>query len=185
VVGPGLDRGMVFQAYSLFPWLTVQKNVEFALAKTKMGRKERTDVARYFIAEVGLSGFENAFPSQLSGGMQQRVAIARALAYRPQLLLMDEPFGALDAETRSLMQEFLLHVWAPGSIRSDGGWRCCWPTTSTASSKRVPIRSDGPTGAHRKAWITTSGRRAGHASAAPTSRHLREVEQGMAALAHW
>jgi ABC-type nitrate/sulfonate/bicarbonate transport system ATPase subunit len=111
VVGPGLDHGMVFQAYSLFPWLTVQKNVEFALAKTKMGRKERTDVARSFIAEVGLAGFKSAFPSQLSGGMQQRVAIARALAYRPQLLLMDEPFGALDAETRSLMHEFLLHVW--------------------------------------------------------------------------
>ena len=116
VTGPGLDRGMVFQAYSLFPWLNVLKNVEFALAKTKIGRKERTTIARYYIAEVGLTGFESAYPNQLSGGMQQRVAIARALAYKPQLLLMDEPFGALDAETRSLMQEFLLRIWEQHKI---------------------------------------------------------------------
>ena len=111
VAGPGLDRGMVFQTYSLFPWQTVVRNVEFGLGKKGMGRKERREVARQHIDMVGLSGFEHAYPAQLSGGMQQRVAIARALAYDPSLLLMDEPFGALDAQTRGLMQELLLRIW--------------------------------------------------------------------------
>jgi ABC-type nitrate/sulfonate/bicarbonate transport system ATPase subunit len=111
VAGPGLDRGMVFQTYSLFPWQTVLRNVEFGLGKKGMGRRERREVARQHIDMVGLSGFEHAYPAQLSGGMQQRVAIARALAYDPSLLLMDEPFGALDAQTRGLMQELLLRIW--------------------------------------------------------------------------
>ncbi len=111
VTRPGADRGMVFQSYSLFPWLTVRKNVEFGLSLNKVPPKERADRANHYIAAVGLTGFEEAYPSQLSGGMKQRVAIARALANDPEVLLMDEPFGALDSQTRSLMQELLLGIW--------------------------------------------------------------------------
>jgi ABC-type nitrate/sulfonate/bicarbonate transport system ATPase subunit len=111
IEGPGRDRGMVFQNYSLFPWLTVQKNVEFGLSLGGASRKERVERARHYIDAVGLSGFEQAYSSQLSGGMKQRVAIARALANDPEVLLMDEPFGALDSQTRSIMQELLLSVW--------------------------------------------------------------------------
>ncbi|MHB1041793.1 MAG: ABC transporter ATP-binding protein [Eubacteriales bacterium] len=111
VNGPGPDRGMVFQSYTLFPWLTVQGNIEFGLREKGMSAPERTLVARRYIDLVGLRGFENAFPKALSGGMKQRVAIARALANDPEVLLLDEPFGALDTQTRSLMQELLLEVW--------------------------------------------------------------------------
>ena len=107
VAGPGVDRGMVFQGYSLFPWLTVQKNIEFGLKMKKIPAKERAERARAYIDMVGLGGFENALPKQLSGGMKQRVAIARTLANEPEVLLMDEPFGALDAQTRMVMQELL------------------------------------------------------------------------------
>jgi ABC-type nitrate/sulfonate/bicarbonate transport system ATPase subunit len=111
VTGPGKDRGMVFQSYTLFPWLTVQKNVEFGLDLAGMSAAERAKIARGFISQVGLEGFERAYPKQLSGGMMQRVALARALANDPEILLMDEPFGALDSQTRSLMQELLLKIW--------------------------------------------------------------------------
>lgn len=112
VQGPGPDRGMVFQSYTLFPWLSALDNIKFVLRKQKMPEQERDEIARHYLNLVGLSGFEKAYPSQLSGGMKQRVAIARALAYNPAILLMDEPFGALDAQTRQLMQELLLKVWA-------------------------------------------------------------------------
>ena len=110
VSGPGADRGMVFQGYSLFPWLTVQKNVEFGLKMKKVPKAEREKIAKEFIQLIGLSGFENALPKQLSGGMKQRVAIARTLANQPEILLMDEPFGALDAQTRVVMQELLAKI---------------------------------------------------------------------------
>lgn len=110
VVEPGADRGMVFQGYSLFPWLTVQKNVEFGLKMKKVPKAERAKIATEFIELVGLKGFENSLPKQLSGGMKQRVAIARTLANHPEVLLMDEPFGALDAQTRVVMQELLAKI---------------------------------------------------------------------------
>ena len=109
--GPGADRGMVFQSYTLFPWLTVRENVCFGLRERGMARAEQSETANAFLVKVGLSGFENHYPKQLSGGMQQRVAIARALANGPRMLLMDEPFGALDHQTRELMQELLLGIW--------------------------------------------------------------------------
>ena len=111
IKAPGKDRGMVFQSYTLFPWLTVQRNVEFGLKIAGLSVGARREIARSYIAQVGLEGFENAYPKQLSGGMMQRVALARALANDPENLLMDEPFGALDSQTRSLMQELLLTIW--------------------------------------------------------------------------
>ncbi len=108
---PGADRGMVFQSYTLYPWLTVRENVRFALQKSNLSRPEQQALVDEYLSLVGLQDFENAYPYQLSGGMRQRVAIARALVYRPRLLLMDEPFGALDAQTRRLMQELLLNIW--------------------------------------------------------------------------
>ncbi|MBZ9870497.1 ABC transporter ATP-binding protein [Mesorhizobium sp. BR1-1-9] len=111
ISGPGIDRGVVFQSYTLLPWLTAQQNVEFALRETRHDPKEITDIARRHIELVKLTRFADSFPSQLSGGMKQRVAIARALSYRPKILLMDEPFGALDALTRSQMQELLMQIW--------------------------------------------------------------------------
>jgi ABC-type nitrate/sulfonate/bicarbonate transport system ATPase subunit len=104
---PGRERGMVFQAYTSFPWLTVFGNVEFALKPNQIPKLQRKQMTQYYIDLVGLKGFENYLPRQLSGGMRQRVAIARALAAQPAILLFDEPFGALDAQTRSLMQEEL------------------------------------------------------------------------------
>jgi NitT/TauT family transport system ATP-binding protein len=109
--GPGRDRGVVFQTYTLFPWLTARENIEFALRGQSMSAARRRAVAEEQLALVGLERFADAHPNQLSGGMKQRVAIARALSYRPEILLMDEPFGALDALTRQLMQELLTKVW--------------------------------------------------------------------------
>ncbi|MCO7125297.1 ABC transporter ATP-binding protein [Sporolactobacillus shoreicorticis] len=111
ITEPGADRGMVFQSYTLFPWLTVQKNIEFGLREKGVTAAKREKIAKEYIEIVGLKGFEHAYPKALSGGMKQRVAIARALANDPELILLDEPFGALDMQTRSLMQELLLDVW--------------------------------------------------------------------------
>jgi NitT/TauT family transport system ATP-binding protein len=102
---------MVFQSYTLFPWLTVQGNVEFGPRLKGMPSRERARAAQEYIELVGLKGFERSYPKELSGGMMQRVAIARALANDPEVLLMDEPFGALDAQTRSIMQELLVTIW--------------------------------------------------------------------------
>ena len=111
VRGPGADRGMVFQSYTLFPWLTVAENVAFGLREKGVGAAERGRIVESYLDKVGLSGFARYYPKQLSGGMQQRTAIARALANDPAILLLDEPFGALDNQTRALMQELLLGIW--------------------------------------------------------------------------
>lgn len=111
VQGPGADRGMVFQSYTLFPWLTVQENVAFGLRERGLPKAQQQEIAQDFLAKVGLAKFAGHYPKQLSGGMQQRTALARALANGPRMLLMDEPFGALDHQTRELMQELLLGIW--------------------------------------------------------------------------
>nr|WP_236032567.1 ABC transporter ATP-binding protein [Pseudomonas schmalbachii] len=111
VEGPGPDRGMVFQSYTLFPWLNVRDNIEFGLKRRGLPAGERKEIVEHYLDEVGLTRFAGNYPKQLSGGMMQRVAIARALANDPQILLMDEPFGALDSQTRMQMQKLLLNVW--------------------------------------------------------------------------
>lgn len=111
ITGAGADRGVVFQSYTLFPWLTVAQNIRFGLRERGLSESVQRERSEYFIAKVGLRGFESHYPKQLSGGMQQRTAIARALANDPKMLLLDEPFGALDNQTRVLMQELLLGIW--------------------------------------------------------------------------
>jgi NitT/TauT family transport system ATP-binding protein len=111
ITAPGADRGMVFQNYSLFPWLTVRKNIEFGPSVNAVPAAERRAIAEHYLEVMGLCGFEDALPRTLSGGMKQRVAIARTMAHRPEILLMDEPYGALDAQTRVVMQELLVGVW--------------------------------------------------------------------------
>ncbi len=135
VQGPGADRGMVFQSYTLFPWLTVRQNVEFGLKRRGMPAARRKEIVDYYVNEVGLAGFADNYAKQLSGGMMQRVAIARALANDPQILLMDEPFGALDSQTRLQMQQLLLRVWATArrlccSSPTISTRRSCWATGS-------------------------------------------------------
>ena len=111
VTGPGADRGMVFQKYTLYPWMTVQKNVEFGLKLLDVPTQKRKETGSYYLDIVGLADFAKSLPKELSGGMKQRVAIARALATKPKILLMDEPFGALDIQTKENMQQFLLEIW--------------------------------------------------------------------------
>jgi NitT/TauT family transport system ATP-binding protein len=111
VTGPALDRGIVLQGYALFPWRTVRQNIEYGLEIKRVKKAERREISSRFIELVDLKGFEDSFPYELSGGMKQRVAIARALAYDPEVLLMDEPFAAVDAQTRETLQDELLSIW--------------------------------------------------------------------------
>jgi NitT/TauT family transport system ATP-binding protein len=111
VQGPGRDRGLVFQNYTLFPWLTVAQNIGYGLKLQRLPKLEQAQRIAYYLEVVGLTQFANAYPKQLSGGMKQRVAIARALANQPDVLLMDEPFGALDTQTKEQMQQFVLKLW--------------------------------------------------------------------------
>ena len=111
IEGTGVERGVVFQGYALFPWRTVLKNVMFGLEMKRMPKDQAEEIARKYIKAVGLEGFEHAYPKELSGGMRQRVAIARAYAADPEVLLLDEPFGALDAQTRVQLQSELLNTW--------------------------------------------------------------------------
>ncbi len=123
VTGPALDRGIVLQGYALFPWRTVRQNVEFGLEIKKVPKGQRKAISDHFISLVGLDGFADRFPHELSGGMKQRVAIARALAYDPDVLLMDEPFAAVDAQTRENLQDELLRIWE--ATKKDH--RLCYP----------------------------------------------------------
>lgn len=116
VSGPGPDRGMVFQHYTLYPWMNVQKNTEFGLKLQGVPKQERREKASYYLNVVGLSNFSKALPKELSGGMKQRVAIARVLASEPKVMLMDEPFGALDIHTKESMQQFMLELWERTNI---------------------------------------------------------------------
>ncbi len=111
IVRPGPERGLIFQEFALFPWKTVIKNIEFGLEIKGLSISERSKIARKYIELIGLNGFEDSYPHEISGGMKQRVAVARALANEPEVLLMDEPFGTLDAQTRHSMQEELLSIW--------------------------------------------------------------------------
>src|ERR1700689_1296167 len=111
ILGPARDRGIVFQQYALFPWRTAAQNVEFGLDIAGLRSKERREIARHHLDLVGLTAFADRYPHELSGGMKQRVAIARSLAYDPEVLLMDEPFAALDAQTRETLQGELLRIW--------------------------------------------------------------------------
>lgn len=111
ISGPGSDRGVVFQQYSLFPWRTALSNIEFGLESKRIPKKKRREIANEYLELVGLHGFGHRYPHELSGGMRQRVAIARSLAFDPEILLMDEPFAALDAQTRESLQDELLRIW--------------------------------------------------------------------------
>jgi NitT/TauT family transport system ATP-binding protein len=111
IVGPGIDRGVIFQQYALFPWLTVRKNMQFGLKYRNYSKEKQEQITNHYMEMVGLTEFANLYPKELSGGMKQRVAIARGYATSPTVLLMDEPFGALDAQTRAQLQEDLLRTW--------------------------------------------------------------------------
>ena len=150
VGAPGPDRGIVFQHFALFPWKTVRANILYGLERMGLRRDEREKRAQSFIDLVGLGGFEDSYPSQLSGGMKQRTAIARTLAFDPKILLMDEPFGALDAQTRSLMQAELLSIWQ----RTPEDRDLRHPRRAGGGLSRRPCRGDvgaaGPHQGHRR-----------------------------------
>ena len=146
IKGTGTDRGVVFQHYSLFPWMTARKNIIFGLKQVNREEKKKQieEKADHYLELVGLSNFKNKYPAQLSGGMQQRVAIARALAMNPGILLMDEPFGAVDAKTRVVLQELLLKLWEDGSQRKTVVFVTHDIDEAILLSDRIIVMSAGP-----------------------------------------
>jgi len=151
VRGPGPDRGVVFQEFALFPWLDVTANIRFGMSRRRLGRAAEMEVVERLVKLVSLEGFEHYFPNRLSGGMKQRVAIARALAYDPELLLMDEPFGALDAQTRGALQVQFEQIW------QESGKTVLFITHSVREavylSDRVLVLSAHPGRVHEEVWI--------------------------------
>jgi len=146
IKGPGTERGVVFQHYSLFPWMTARKNIIFGLKqlyKEKSNEEIKRTADRY-LDMVGLSNFKNKYPAQLSGGMQQRVAIARALAMNPEILLMDEPFGAVDAKNRAILQDLLLKIWESGQHRKTVIFITHDIDEAILLSDRIIVMSAGP-----------------------------------------
>lgn len=146
ISGTGLDRGVVFQHYSLFPWMSAKKNISFALRQSfpAKSKKELAAVAEEYLAKMGLKGFEDKFPAELSGGMQQRVAIAKALAMDTELILMDEPFGAVDSKTRVVLQDQLLKMWDSGSERKTVVFITHDIDEAIFLSDRIIVMSSGP-----------------------------------------
>ena len=172
VTAPGPDRAVVFQDASLLPWRTVLKNVVYGLECLKVSRSEAIERARTFIELVGLSGFENHYPHELSGGMQQRVNLARALVMDPQVLLMDEPFAALDAQTREVMQEELLRIWLNGEEDrcSSSPTRSTRRSTCRTASSSFPRARDG---LRTSSTSRSSGRESSASSASRASMRSR------------
>jgi NitT/TauT family transport system ATP-binding protein len=146
ISGTGLDRAVVFQHYSLFPWMTAKKNISFALRQSfpSKSKKDLSDIANEYLSMVGLSGFEDKFPGELSGGMQQRVAIAKALAMDTELILMDEPFGAVDSKTRVILQDQLLKLWDNGSEKKTIVFITHDIDEALLLSDRIIVMSSGP-----------------------------------------
>jgi NitT/TauT family transport system ATP-binding protein len=141
VSGPGRNRGMVFQHYSLFSWMTARNNIAFGIrqAEKSLSRKERLKKANHFLEQVGLENYGNKYPEQLSGGMRQRVAIARVLAMDPEILLMDEPFGAVDAKNKTILQELLLRLWEGGGEEDGVVYPPAGPGTSESRKRKTVI----------------------------------------------
>jgi NitT/TauT family transport system ATP-binding protein len=176
VVGPGRDRGMVFQEHGLFPWMTVGENVGFGPRLRGIEKPERASIVEKYLALVGLGGWEQRFPGELSGGMKQRVGIARALANAPEILLLDEPFGSLDALTRDLMQDELLNIWQTEKVT------CIFVTHSIAEAvflaDRIVVMSARP--GHIKTVLKVTAARRRDRTSPEFSEIYRTAEQLLA-----
>ena len=170
VTGPGVDRGIVFQEYALFPWLTVAQNIRYGLEMSRTSAKQCEEIVERLVRTIGLQGFEHRFPRELSGGMKQRVAIARTLAYDPKILLLDEPFGALDALTREGMQDELLRLWQamsqrPGRIVQE------FPVTIDRSGEReVTVLNDDFNHLRNEVWLSVRRQAGANPGASGTAR---------------
>jgi NitT/TauT family transport system ATP-binding protein len=141
IVGPGIDRGIVFQEYALFPWLTVFDNISYGLEMAGMPAAKWEEAVEHYVSLIGLKGFERRYPRELSGGMKQRVALARTFAYGPSILLLDEPFGALDSLTRETMQDELRRLWRCAGGRADGNLHAEWPHWEMLHANKLSVIS--------------------------------------------